>query len=188
MDTRNNAKVDLSSFNNDWYRPGGNPLGRLLWYFVNVAFFINPLNPSSGAKVMLLRWFGAKVGKGVVIKPAVNIKYPWNLEIGNYSWIGERVWIDCLDKVSIGANVCISQGALVLSGNHNYKSTQFDLMVKPIMVEDGAWVGAMCTVCQGVTVGSHAVLTVGSVAASDLGPYSINKGNPAVKIKERKIA
>lgn len=138
--------------------------------------------------MLLLRLFGAKVGKGVIIKPGVNIKYPWNLEIGDYTWIGERVWIDCLTRVKIGSNACVSQGALLLSGNHNYKSKGFDLMVKPIVLEDGAWVGAQTTVCQGVTIGSHAVLTVGSVAASDLEPYSINKGNPAEKIKERTLA
>lgn len=100
-----------------------------IWYFVNVLFFINPMNPISGLKVFLLRLFGAKIGKGVVIKPGVNIKYPWLLTIGNNVWIGEKVWIDNLDNVTIANDVCISQDAILLCGNHNYKKSTFDLIV-----------------------------------------------------------
>jgi putative colanic acid biosynthesis acetyltransferase WcaF len=149
---------------------------------------MNPLNPFSGLKVFLLRLFGAKVGKGVVIKPNVNIKYPWLLEIGDYTWIGERAWIDNLAQVKIGKNCCISQGAMLLCGNHNYKKPTFDLIVKPITLEDGAWVGALSVVCPGVTIKSHAILTVQSVAAETLEPFALYKGNPAVRIRERVIS
>lgn len=178
-------KTDLSNYDNSWYKPGGGSLKRLLWYFINVLFFINPLNPSSWLKVMWLRLFGAHVGKGVVIKPAVNIKYPWQLYIGDHTWIGERVWIDNLARVTIGNNCCISQGAMLLCGNHNYKRKSFDLIVKPITLEDGAWAGAMSVICPGVTLKSHAVLSVQSVATETLEAYGLYKGNPAVKIRDR---
>jgi len=72
----NEAKsTDLSTFNNSWYNPGS-PVRRALWYVINVAFFLNPLFPFSSLKCRLLRLFGAKIGKGVVIKPRVNIKQP----------------------------------------------------------------------------------------------------------------
>lgn len=178
-------ETDLSSYNNSWYKPGAGKIKMMIWYFVNVVFFINPLNPISGLKVLLLKMFGAKVGRGVVIKPNVNIKYPWLLEIGDYTWIGERVWIDNLAPVKIGKNCCLSQGSMLLCGNHNYKKPTFDLIVKGIILEDGAWVGAMSVVCPGVTLKSHAILTVQSVATETLEPYSLYKGNPAVKIRER---
>lgn len=174
-------KTDLSLYDNSWYNPGGGVVKRILWYFTNILFFINPLNPSSGIKVRLLRLFGARIGKGVVIKPGVNIKYPWLLTIGDHTWIGENVWIDNLAYVTI----CISQGAMLLCGNHNYKKQAFDLMVKPIVLLDGAWVGAQSTVCPGVTMHSHSVLAVGSIANKDLMPFSIYCGNPAVKVAER---
>lgn len=181
-------KVDFSQYNNSWYYTGGNSIKRTAWYFINALFFINPLNPVSGIKVVLLRLFGARIGKGVVIKPSVNIKYPWNLSVGDYTWIGENVWIDNLVSVTIGSNVCISQGAMLLCGNHNYKKSTFDLMVGKIVLEDGCWVGAQATVCLGVTVHSHAVLGVASVANHDLEAYSIYQGNPAQKVRDRIIS
>ncbi len=180
--------VDLSTFDNTWFDTGANVFKRTLWYFINIVFFINPLNPFSFTKSLLLRVFGAKVGKGVVIKPSVNIKYPWKLSIGNFVWIGENVWIDNLAQVSIEDHVCISQGAMLLTGNHNYKSASFDLMVGEITLKRGSWIGAQSVVCPGISCGSHAILSVGSVATKDLDPYSIYQGNPAKEIRKRVIS
>jgi len=177
-------KTDLSKFNNDWFNPGGNALKRFVWYFINSLFFRSAY-PFMGVKIALLKMFGTKIGKGLVIKPHVSIKYPWNLTIGDHVWIGENAWIDNLGSVNIGNNVCISQGAFIMSGNHNYSKPSFDLIIKEIIIEDGAWLGAKSVVCQGVTVGSHAVLSVSSVASDNLEPYSIYRGNPAVKVKDR---
>lgn len=179
-------KVDLNSYDNSWYKPG-NKLKILAWYWVNELVLKNTLFPFSKLKVIVLRCFGAKIGQGVTIKPGVNIKYPWFLEIGNHCWIGEGVWIDNLDHVFIGNQVCISQDAMLLCGNHNFKTPTFDLIIKPIILEEGSWVGAKSIVCPGVTLKTHSILTVGSVANKDLDAYSIYKGNPALKIKLRKI-
>lgn len=178
-------KTQLNKFNNKGYHPGAPAWKRLCWYLTNAFFFINPAQPFSGLKVFLLRLYGAKVGKGVVIKPRVNIKYPWLLEIGDHSWIGEAVWIDNLAKVEIGSHVCLSQGAMLLTGNHNYKKASFDLQIAPIFIEEGAWLGAQSTVCPGVKVGSHAVLAVGSIATKNLAPYTVYQGNPALAIRLR---
>lgn len=180
-------KTDLSKYNNSWYNPGGSFIKRTIWLFINAIIFKTTLVPVSSVKAALLRAFGAKIGKGVEIKPCVNVKYPWHLTVGDYTWIGENVWIDNLSTTVIGANVCLSQGAMLLTGNHNYKIQTFDLIVKGIIIEDGAWIGAQSVVCPGVTVGSHAVLAVGSVANKNLLPYTIYQGNPAVKVREREI-
>ena len=180
------GKVDLSQYDNSWYKPGGSILSRLLWYCINAAFF-NSFFPFYSVKVLLLRIFGAKIGSGVVIKPRVNIKYPWNITIGDHSWIGENAWLDSLGKISMGANCCLSQGAMLICGNHDYTKPTFDLMVKDIVLEDGVWIGAGSLVCSGVTCRSHAVLSAGSVASKDLDAYSVYQGNPAVKIKDREI-
>jgi len=131
--------------------------------------------------------FGAKISSGVVIKPCVLIKYPWFLKIEKNTWIGEKVWIDNLAMITIGTNVTISQGAMLLTGNHNYKKPAFDLEVYPIIIEDGVWIGAKSVVCPDVTCESHAVLSVGSVAVNDLDAYKVYSGNPATEVRERII-
>lgn len=180
-------QTDLDSYNNHPYHPGAGLLKRLLWHYVNGFVFKSSLFPVYNIKVALLRLFGAKVGHNVQIKPNVNIKYPWNLNIGNNVWVGEEVWIDSLVMITIGSNVCLSQGALLLTGSHNYKKTSFDLIIGGIILEDGVWIGAKAIVNQGITVGSHAVLTTGSVATKNLDAYAVYQGNPAVRVRERVI-
>jgi putative colanic acid biosynthesis acetyltransferase WcaF len=180
-------KTNLALFSNKDFNAGRGPIVRGVWYLVNMLIFNSYLFPFYKPKAILLRLFGAQIQEGLIIKPKVNIKYPWRLFVGKHVWIGENVWIDNLDTVKIEDNCCISQGAMILSGNHNYKKQTFDLITKPIVLERGVWIGAQSVVTQGVTCGQHAVLAVASVASTDLLPYAIYKGNPAVKINERRI-
>lgn len=166
------------------FKVGASILKQFLWYFTDVIFFKNRLMPVSSVLVALLRLFGSRIGKEVRIKPGIHIKYPWKLEIGDYCWLAD-CYIDNLDQVKIGKNCCISQQAVLITGNHNYSRTNFDLMTGPILLEDGAWIGAAATVGPGVTLHSHAVLTMGSVATKDLMPYVIYQGNPAMNVKDR---
>lgn len=137
--------------------------------------------------VFLLRLFGAKIGKQVRIKPGIHIKYPWKLVIGDYSWLAD-CYIENLDMVNIGTNCCISQQAVLITGNHNYTKVGFDLLTSPILLEEGVWIGASAKVCPGVTLHSHAVLTMGSVASKKLEAFGIYQGNPATKVKDRVIS
>lgn len=180
-------QIDLSSFSSGNFNKGAKTLKQTLWYFTNALFVRASWNPFIGIKIFLLKFFGAKIGKGVVIKNNVNIKFPWKLTLGENAWLGENTWIDNLDEVKIGNNVCISQGALLLTGNHDYTVSSFDYRNAPITIEDGAWIGAKAVVCPGVKVKSHAILTVGSTATKDMEPYGIYQGNPAQKIRMREI-
>ena len=181
-------QTDLSNYSNRPYTPGANPLKRFLWFYTNAILFKTSLLPINGFKATLLRLFGAKIGKNLTIKPGVSIKYPWHLTVGDNTWIGEDVWIDNLVDVTIGSNACVSQGAMLLTGNHNYKKTSFDLITGTIILEDGAWVGAKAVVNPGVTVATHAVLTTGSIATKNLDAYTIYQGNPAVTVRDRVIS
>src|SRR5207249_2014007 len=109
-------------------------LKRTLWYGINAIVFDSWFFPFYGIKRFLLRAFGGNIGNGVVIKPRVNIKYPWKLSIGAYSWIGERVWIDSLGLIRIGAHCCISQGVYLCTGNHDWSDPLFSLVVEPITI------------------------------------------------------
>ncbi|MDH4380530.1 MAG: WcaF family extracellular polysaccharide biosynthesis acetyltransferase [Gammaproteobacteria bacterium] len=178
---------DLEHYRVTGYSPGGNAVSRILWYYVNALIFNSALFPIYGLKRALLRWFGAQIGKGVVIKPDVNIKYPWRLKVGDFSWIGEGVHIDNLANVAIGANACVSQEAYLLTGNHDYTAVEFTLITGEIVLEDGAWVGARSIVCPGRTMRRNAILTAGSVLTRDAEANGIYAGNPAVLVRQRLV-
>jgi putative colanic acid biosynthesis acetyltransferase WcaF len=179
--------VDLSKYSTGNFDRGAGPLKESLWILAGQFLFRLCPFKLSGLKCAVLRAFGAKVGRGVVIKPRVTITFPWKLTLGDHVWLGEECWLLNLAPMVIESHVCISQRALLCTGNHNYKSPAFDLLIKPIRVEQGAWIGACAFVGPGVTVGSHAVLTAGSVATSDLQAFGIYRGNPAARVKERNI-
>ena len=179
-------KTDLSKYNTNHYS-SGNIFAKIFWYFTNILVFKSSFFTSYSIKSIVLKIFGAKIGKNVIIKPKVNIKYPWKLQLGDYVWIGEGTWIDNLDTVIIGNHCCISQGALLICGNHDYTKTTFDLVVKRIVLEDGVWIGAKSVVCPGVVARTHAILTAGSTISKDMQAYSIYRGNPAEKVKSRDI-
>jgi len=166
---------------------GASRFKQVIWYFINVFFFKNSLVVVSSLKTSLLKAFGAKLGKGVLIKPSVNIKYPWKLQLGDHVWIGEEVWIDNLSDVIVGNNVTISQGALLLTGSHDHTKVTFDFLSQPIKIEDGVWIGARAIVFGGVICKSHCILGMNSVAEKNLEPYTIYKGNPAIPVISRNI-
>ncbi len=157
MQTREIAKLDLASFRRPSI-PGNPPLPvRAAWYLLNALVFntsVLGLLPS-GPKAALLRLFGARIGRGVVIKPRVDIKSPWFLEVGDHAWIGERVWIDNHTTVLIGANACVSQGAYLFTGNHDWSDPTFAFFCKPVTVGEGAWVTAFQKVGPGTSVPAH---------------------------------
>lgn len=179
-------KVDNSTYHTN-IQIGAGKFKQICWYYTNVLFFKNAINISSGLKVFLLRLFGATIGKGVVIKPSVNIKYPWKLYIADYCWIGEKVWIDNLSEVTLGNSVTLSQGVLILTGSHDHTKTSFDFISLPVVLEDGAWMGANAVLYGGVTCHSHSILGINAVAETNLEAFTIYKGNPAVPVLKRVI-
>jgi putative colanic acid biosynthesis acetyltransferase WcaF len=179
--------VDLSGMSHRGYHPGRSVAYRALWLVVEAFTLLNPILTSYSIKRWVLRRFGARVGSRVVIKPGVHVKYPWHLEIGDGAWIGERVWIDNFVQVRIGSNAAVSQGSYLCTGNHDWSDPGMGLVVRPIIVEDGAWIGAFVRVAPGVTVGRNTVLALGSVLVSDAQPDSVYSGHPAIRVRDRNI-
>ena len=174
----------LDQFDSSAFDRGRPRLVEALWLLVQ-ALFVSSWIPGSAHRVALLRLFGARIGKGVMVKPGARIKFPWRLEVGDFSWIGEDAWIDNLATVTIGRNCCISQGAYLCTGSHDWSRTTFDLVLKPITIEDEAWIAAAGVVGPGVIVGRRAVLTLGSVAVSALRAGWIHSGHPAQAVRQR---
>ncbi|MCX2433204.1 WcaF family extracellular polysaccharide biosynthesis acetyltransferase [Pedobacter sp. GR22-10] len=186
METSTLIASDLSKFDIGDYN-AGTKWKIILWYPINYFIFNSSIPWPNMFKSWLLRLFGARIGTGLIIKPRVIIKNPQKLIIGDNCWLGESVWIDNLDKVTLGDNVCISQGAMLLTGNHDYSKMDFPYRLGAITLADGVWIGAKSVVCPGITCLSHAILTVNSVATKNLEPRKIYSGNPAVYLRDRKI-
>lgn len=163
---------------------GASRLVDVVWLAAN-AVLLSSWLPGSAWRVQLLRAFGAKIGRGVVIKPGVRVKFPWRLTIGNHSWIGEDVWIDNLANVHIGEHVCVSQGAYLCTGSHDWTSESFDLITKSILLQNSVWVCAQATVGPGVVIGEGAVLGLKSSTSRQLSPWTINVGSPSLEVGQR---
>jgi len=177
--------VDLSSYKSNLNR-GASRLREALWILIGQRVISSNVF-TSAAKALVLRNFGASVGSKVVIKPSVKIKFPWKLSIGDNSWIGEAVWIDNIAEVSIGKNVCISQGAYLGTGNHDWSASNFQLILGPISISDGCWICANVTICPNVTMRQGSIATTGSVVSGVCMDNSVYTGNPAYFIRHRKI-
>ncbi|HEX3799021.1 MAG TPA: WcaF family extracellular polysaccharide biosynthesis acetyltransferase [Verrucomicrobiae bacterium] len=155
------------------------------WHLLKCFLFLTPLPVPSALKCAGLRFFGAHVGRGVVIKPRVNIHFPWKLSIGDHTWIGEEAWILNFEPVRIGQQCCISQRAFLCTGNHDYRQPSMPYRNAPITIEDGAWVGAQTFVAPGITIAAEAVVTAGSVVVRDQPARMVCGGNPCVPLKPR---
>ena len=180
--------IDLSLHRNEDFDPGRPFVVRVCWLIVEAVILLNPIVTSYRIKRFVLRTFGARVGHNVVVKPNVHVKYPWRLELGDNAWLGERSWIDNFVTVRVGANCCISQGAYLCTGNHDWTDPAFSRIVKGIVIEDGAWIGAFARIAPGVSVGREAVIALGAVLVDDAEPRGVYAGNPAVRTRTRTIA
>lgn len=179
--------IRLAEYDNSWYNPGRSFAWRMAWHLLGAPVLRSAWIPSSGLRVGLLRMFGAKIGLGVVIKPAVEVKYPWHLVVGDDCWIGEGCWIDNLTTVRVGSDVCLSQGAYLCTGNHDWSDPAFGLMIAPIQLGDGAWAGAKSILTPGCVLGDGAVAAAGSVVRGVVPNFEVYAGNPAVFVRQRVI-
>jgi putative colanic acid biosynthesis acetyltransferase WcaF len=164
----------------------GKPLWlEALWCFLGMPLVRSYLLPFSAVKIRILRIFGASIGAGVYVNPGLKVKFPWYLKVGDYCWLGEDLWIDNLTMVEIGSHACISQGAYLCTGNHDWRTTNLKLFCKPIIVEAGAWIGARSVVCPGVVIRNSSIILAGSVVTKSVPGFEIHGGNPAVFVRRR---
>jgi putative colanic acid biosynthesis acetyltransferase WcaF len=174
----------LGSYVTAGFDRGRPPWLEAVWQVVQILLVGSPFS-CSALRVGVLRLFGAKIGRGVWIKPGIRVKFPWRLQSGNDCWIGEGVWFDNLAAIRLGNDCCVSQATYLCTGSHDWRKLGFDLLVRPITLEDEVWLGARSVVGPGVTARRGAVLSLGSVATRDLLPGHIHQGVPAVPVKSR---
>ena len=158
-----------------------------LWWFTDFFFFKLSPQIMYGWRRFLLRLFGAKIGKNVIIRPNVTITYPWKVAIGDYSWIGDNVELYSLGEIKIGSNVVISQKSYLCAASHDYDKEDFPIWSKKITIEDECWLATDVYVAPGVTIGTGTVVGARSSVFKNLPKRKICVGSPAVIIKNREI-
>lgn len=156
-----------------------------IWAACELLFVTNPWQISSKLRVQVLRLFGAHIGQGVIFRPRTRVKFPWNLQIGERSWIGEGVWFHNQDTIRIGNDVVISQETFLTTGSHAHR-TDMGLLTRPIQIEPGAWLTSRVIVLGGSRIGRSALLKPGSVVeGASVGEGEIWGGVPARKMGSR---
>jgi putative colanic acid biosynthesis acetyltransferase WcaF len=147
----------------------------MIWFPIQHIFFKSAFLPST-LRPLLLKIFGASIGRRVFIRRGVKVHFPWNLEIGDDCWIGEEVWFINHEKIRIGSNVCISQRSIICSGGHDYRSVSLGYAHKPIDIKDGAWICLDAKVLPGVTIGECSVVSASEVVRKSIPDYSMLVG------------
>ncbi len=168
----------------DWH-PGAPLLVQILWFSLGAPLLAARWLPGSAWRVLLLRTFGARIGAGCRLKPGLRVKFPWRLVVGQACWLAEDAWLDNLAPITIGDRVCISQGAYLCTGNHDFRSPGFDLRLGPITVGSEAWIAARAVLAPGTQIGTGAVVALGAVVSGAVPAGAIMRGNPAVVVGQR---
>jgi putative colanic acid biosynthesis acetyltransferase WcaF len=176
---------DLSKFHTPPTFRGRNPIIVQLWWLVDALLFKPSPQIMYGWRRMLLRAFGAKIGKNVIIRPSATITYPWKVTIGDYSWIGDNAELYSLGNIYIGSNVVVSQKCYLCTGTHDYQKPTFDIYAQPIIIEDQSWLATDVFVGPSVTIGKGALVGARSTVLKNIEGGYIYAGNPLKQIKQR---
>jgi putative colanic acid biosynthesis acetyltransferase WcaF len=168
----------------DW-QPGASMVIRTLWFCLGAPLLSARWLPGSAWRVGLLRGFGACIGSNCRLKPGLRVKFPWRLEVGDACWLAEDAWLDNLAPIRLGDRVCISQGAFLCTGNHNFRSPGFNLLLGPIEVGSDAWIAARSVLAPATRIGAGAVVALGAVVSGSVPAGAIVRGNPAKVVGQR---
>jgi len=166
---------------------GRNALVCQLWWIVQDTIFRMSPQSAYGFRRWLLTLFGAKIGKKVIIRPTVRTTYPWNLTIGDYSWVGDDVHLYTLGEIVIGSNAVVSQSSYLCTGSHDASQIDFPNITKPVTISDQAWVCADVFIMPGVTIGVGAIVAARSTVTADVPAMMVAIGNPAKIVRRRSI-
>ncbi|MEB3229838.1 MAG: hormogonium polysaccharide biosynthesis acetyltransferase HpsU [Leptolyngbyaceae bacterium] len=180
--------VDLRRYDQSHYDRGRPAWYVMLWWLVQAIAFPLTLHSSHGIRIFILRLFGANIGQGVVIRPSARFLYPWNITIGDHSWIGDDAFFYSLDAITIGSHAVVSQKSYLCTGSHDITHPEFRLQIAPITIGNGAWVATDCFVGPGVTIGANAVIGSRSSVFKDMPAGQVCLGSPCKPRYPRKVS
>lgn len=178
---------DLSLFKVPASFRGRSKLLIQLWWITQETIFAWSPQVLYRWRVLLLRLFGARIGKDVKIRASVRVTYPWLISVGDYSWIGDECILYSLGKITIGSNVAIAHQVYINTGGHDYQKKTFDIFSKPVIIEDECWITNDVYIAPGVTIGRGTIVSARSSVLKSLPSGKICVGTPAKPIKDREI-
>jgi len=164
-----------------------NKAARMLWRAVWLLSFRPSPKPLLGWRRLVLRLFGARVGKGAKVMPSARIWAPWNLTLGAAACLSRQVDCYCVAPVAIGAHATVSQYSFLCTATHDIEDPHMRLVTAPIVIEDQAWVCADVFVGPGVTIGQGTVVGARSSVFKDLPPWKVCVGTPARPVSDRRL-
>lgn len=183
------AELDLKNYKNR--HSFSSKVARALWNVVWLLLFRPTPDRGLGVfvwwRILLLRLFGAKIGKHCAVRSSTRIWQPWNLELGDWVAISEECDVYSADKITVGDRSTISRGAFLCCASHDITSPIMELTYAPITIGHDAWVAARAIVLPGVSIGDGAVVAAGAVVTKDVEPWIVVGGNPAEVIKKRSL-
>ena len=179
--------IDLQMYNQSHFDRGRPGWLILLWWFVQaIAFPVTP-HPCNSIRSGLLRLFGAKIGRGTVIRPTARFTYPWKIEIGDYSWIGDDVVLYSLNRIAIGKHCVISQKSYLCTGTHDSQDPAFGLITASVIINNGVWIAADCFIGPGVEIGANALIGARSSVFENMPASFVCTGTPCRPRYRREI-
>jgi putative colanic acid biosynthesis acetyltransferase WcaF len=156
-----------------------------LWWLTKCIFFLTRIPWPNGLKRRVLVLFGARIGEGLVMRPRVNVHFPWKLVVGDHCWIGYDCDLLNYEAITLGDHVAIAHRVFLTTGNHDYKHHAMAYRNEALLVGSGTWIASCAFIGPGVTIGEHCVVAAGSVVTKSVPAWSVVRGNPAQVIRRR---
>lgn len=185
--SQSEAIVNLNTYDQSWFDRGRSGWIVLLWWLVQGVVFPLTPQPLNLVRRSVLRLFGAKIGRNVLIRPTARFTYPWKVEIGDHSWIGDDVVFYSLDRIQIGSHCVISQKTYLCTGSHDSEDRSFGLLTGTITIQNGVWIATDCFIAPGVEIGANALIGARSSVFSSLPPQQVCWGTPCRPHRLRKF-
>ena len=160
-------------------------LARLFWGIVQASLFRWSPRRADRWRAMLLRLFGAKIGRVDLIRATVRVEVPWNLEFGDDVQLGDSVYLYSLGPIRIGDRTIISQFVHLCAGTHDHERLDFPLIRVPIKVGADCWIATDSYVAPGVTIGRGVVVGARANVVKDLPAWTVCVGSPARPVRQR---
>lgn len=171
---------DLGSFKVPCGFRGASAAKVQLWWIVQASVFRWTPQFAYEVRAVILRLFGAKVGKNSRIRPSVQITYPWKVSLGDNVWLGDDVVLYSLGPIDIGDNSVISQKSYLCGGDHDMSAADFPIRSAPIKIGSRVWLATDVFVAPGVEVVDDVVVGARSSVFRNIHRSGVYVGTPAV--------